>query len=152
VKIYIGASMADILKARQLAGFLGMNGHEITFPWFDLPDIAEEWPRSKRAMIAEKEVDGVRRADVGVFLAPGGRGMHVEIGVALGLRKPVLLIADLEPKFALFYEHALVRKLIAPSRGALLETLAQVGPKPSPSQTRSCTCGHAHCFACGEPW
>lgn len=112
VRFYVGAAMADMFTARKLAGHLQALGHGCTFPWFDLADTAEAWTGERRALIAEKEIEGVRSADVLVLIAPGGRGMHAELGAALALRKPVILCG--RPKFCLFYYHELVIRLDAP--------------------------------------
>lgn len=109
MKFYIAAAMADALEARRLAGHLAQRGHVCTYPWFDLADVGEAWTESKRRIIAEREIEGVRQAHTLILLAPGGRGAHAEFGAALALRKPVILCG--QPRFCLFYHHDLVTRL-----------------------------------------
>ena len=36
--------------------------------------------------------------------------MHAELGAALVLAKPVLILSETEPRFSLFYHHVLARR------------------------------------------
>lgn len=135
MKLYIGAGMADKDKARDLARVLKREGHEITFEWFALHDLEETWSDDKRAEVAEQEIDGVRRADAVLLIGPGGRGMHVELGAALVLGKPVALLVEADPKFSLFYHHEHVSWL-PPLRETVLAWLGA----PSPRRCPACLC------------
>lgn len=43
--------------------------------------------------VCEAEIAGVESADLVIVLLPGGRGTHVELGIAIGARVPVILHA-----------------------------------------------------------
>ena len=68
------------------------------------------------AEICQAEVDGVLSADRVIFLMPGGRGTHVELGLALASGKPVSMWSETESVFtpegrtSVFYHHRLVRR------------------------------------------
>jgi len=69
---------------RELHDHLLAAGWEITYDWtvhgsVRGPDVSRE----QVADVADREVDGVLLAQVVVVLLPGGRGAHVELGVAL---------------------------------------------------------------------
>lgn len=96
---YIAASLADRAAAEQLAGALVMRGHAITYLWWEQRDLrtifADASPLQAAAALAARsnaEIESIRRADLLVAILPGGVGTHVEIGVALGMGKPVILL------------------------------------------------------------
>ena len=59
--------------------------------------------------VAEKEIEGIRQAEIVIVLLPGGRGTHAELGAANILKKPVFIWAKddslffPEPQTCAFY-------------------------------------------------
>jgi nucleoside 2-deoxyribosyltransferase len=113
-------------EADALSIKLKAHGWERTFAWTDKDGADSEG----HAAIALAELKGVREADVLVVLLPGGYGTHVEIGAALALGKPVILLAPdrrtLEtPYLCVFHYHPAVTLLISeiPDIGAILACL-----------------------------
>ncbi len=60
-----------------------------------------DWTRNDRAdtfeklqSIGEYEKEGVKTADFLVALLPGGKGTHIEIGMAIGFGKPVYIYSE----------------------------------------------------------
>jgi hypothetical protein len=124
MKFYVAASLKDEAAARAVMDALRGRGHEITFDWVAEEERGAQWGEDKRREVAQLEIDGVRAADAVVFIAPGGRGAHCELGAALALGAPVLLVGVWE--FSLFYYHPNVTWL----RGVLRRDLTdeQHGP------------------------
>lgn len=83
-KFYLGTSLlnADIanssIKALEKAGF------QCSFNWTGIVEDFEELPAL--------EIEAIRAADFCVFLLPGRRGTHIEIGAAIALNKPTHLL------------------------------------------------------------
>lgn len=90
MKYYIATSLSrhddHNLVRDTLAGF----GHEITYDWTVHGSVRDQNADIIRR-VAMAETQGVQVADIVIVLLPGGRGTHVELGMALVLGKPVLL-------------------------------------------------------------
>ena len=94
-KFYIGTGLANRDQHNVVRDFLVGLGHEITYDWTVEED---DFSKGKEplAAIAQKEVDGIKAADYVVILWPGGRGMHVEMGVAISELKDVHFVTPIE--------------------------------------------------------
>lgn len=83
-------------------------GHEITYDWTTHGPV---WTRGKQVIAdtAVAERQGVESADVVVTLLPGGRGTHVELGIAMGKRRIIVLhstdpnVFEATPETCAFY-------------------------------------------------
>ena len=151
MNVYIAAATTDFEIVREVATALQRAGHVQTFDWTR----AEEVNGTQvRADLAEAEVEGVRRADLLVAIMPGGRGTHAEIGAALGLKKPILLVCfgswalsnSTSRKECLFYSHALVQKLVLTGAeivngmdalGAIVAAVQKLAPPAAVSEPRA---------------
>ena len=108
---YIASGLANASKARDVRRVLENCGWGLTYDWTQHGLIEAKYIRP---LFAVAETNGVRRADVLITVLPGGRGTHTELGIALGLSKPVILYAPdpglLEGNHGacLFYFHPLV--------------------------------------------
>lgn len=100
MKIYISTSLANQQAAELVAVLLRDRGHEITFYWWM---IDEPKTPSEKNMLSKNEIDAVKNANAVVFLPPGGRGCHMELGVALGLGIPIYGVAPVPKDSAMFY-------------------------------------------------
>lgn len=121
MKIYIASSFEHVDRVKLLAADLEGLGHSITCKWWErVFEIPGEGPtattelKKRYATMAREEfyklpetaisfkadVEGIRQADILVFLAsPDVRkynGAAVEFGIAYGLGKPCLLLGRLE--------------------------------------------------------
>jgi nucleoside 2-deoxyribosyltransferase len=119
MKFYVAASLKHEAAAKAVMDALRARGHEITFDWVAEEERGVEWTDEKRRAVAEMEIDGAADADALVFIAPGGRGAHCELGAALALGVPVLLVGDWE--FSLFYYHPGVTWLRGVTHGNLTD-------------------------------
>lgn len=85
-------------KARCILDALG---HEITFDW-TLKENATNYSNGIDSLreVGEKEMQGIRDAGFVVVLLQGaGRGTHVELGIALGMGKHVVIWSDTPSEF-----------------------------------------------------
>ncbi|WP_214874356.1 nucleoside 2-deoxyribosyltransferase [Exiguobacterium sp. CH10] len=88
MRFYVGSSFANIEEVRFIRDELKALGHTHTYDWTQ-----NERATSIDALrsIGEEEVSGIQSADFVVILLPGGKGAHVELGIALGMNKHVFL-------------------------------------------------------------
>lgn len=113
---YVGTLLARRQIAREVAAKLIEAGFKQTFDWTKVDDLtARPLGDAERGAVAVSEIDGVKAADFGVILLPGGRGTHAELGATLALGKHVYLHAFDDVHFigrdayiCAFYEHPLV--------------------------------------------
>ena len=91
MKIYLASSLSNAAAVRQMRDALRHRGHEITYDWTSHGS-AMAAGQARIAEVAAAELAGVRAADGVIVLLPGGRGTHVELGAALALAKPVIVV------------------------------------------------------------
>lgn len=133
LKYYLATKVENWAMANEIADNLETAGWVQTYRWTSHGSNGnvENLGLSVKKEVAELEVKGVLAADVLVVLAPGGRGTHTEIGVALGAGKPVIIWAEREKDFrssdgqiTTFYYHSLVTLLVCKKEEALKNILA----------------------------
>ena len=93
MKFYLAAGRQHRALAAAVIERLEGLGHECTFAWAAEENWQLGYDKPKTA--AELDRMGVCLSQAFIGLLPGGPGTHVELGMALALKKPVLLI-DLE--------------------------------------------------------
>lgn len=104
MKFYIASAISAVkqgyfVRCREALKKLG---HEIILDWsLLLSDEALKDENDFRQM-AESEKNAVKECDFLVFIRPGGRGSHIEMGLALAYKKPVFMLYDQEPENDLF--------------------------------------------------
>jgi nucleoside 2-deoxyribosyltransferase len=88
MKFYVASSFINIEQVRYVSGKLKSLGHIHTY----------DWTQNERAstledlkQIGKLEKDAVSKADFVVIILPGGKGSHIELGIALGLNKKIIL-------------------------------------------------------------
>jgi hypothetical protein len=114
-RFYISTKKDREHEANAISDALTELGWKRTFVWN-----AQEKNTERYGDIAQQEIDGIRDADVIVVMLPGGFGTHVEIGAALALGKPVILLSPdqktLETPYpCIFYHHAAVKLIVSES-------------------------------------
>ena len=82
MKIYVATGLERAAEARALAEELERHGHTITYKWYLHGSVQRDGPE-RIAEVAALEVNGVLTAEVFIALLPGGRGTHVELGIAI---------------------------------------------------------------------
>ncbi|TMU85039.1 group-specific protein [Bacillus sp. BHET2] len=88
MKFYIASSFANKDQVRFVSDQLKQNGFIHTY----------DWTKNEKAttfrdlqMIGQKEKDAIVDSDIVIVLLPGGKGSHVELGLAIGLNKRVII-------------------------------------------------------------
>ena len=112
MKIYVAAKYCDRDAVRVVYDDLRKNGHEITCDWTDHNIYTEDAPLEKKSSFAADDIDGVRNADavIALFIEERHqRGALIEIGAALGLGKPVMIVGDHEASSTLL-QHPLITR------------------------------------------
>ena len=89
--IYVATGLEHAHRARLVGCALRAAGHHITYDWTTHGSVQGEGSE-RLAEVAQAERDGVAVADLVIAILPGGRGTHVEIGMALGYGIPVALL------------------------------------------------------------
>lgn len=91
MKFYIASSFANQEMVKKLSRLLMQKGHEQTYDWTmnDRADSAEALSR-----IGQLEKNAVSACDVFFILLPGGKGSHIELGLALAGEKKVFLFSE----------------------------------------------------------
>lgn len=84
MKIYVASALENIGYIREVMGAFRRKGHEITYDWTEHGSVQESEP-DVICDVAGKEVAGIAAADVVLVVLPGGRGTHIELGIAVGL-------------------------------------------------------------------
>ncbi|MGI6665127.1 MAG: nucleoside 2-deoxyribosyltransferase [Christensenellaceae bacterium] len=90
MKFYIASKLKNHKQVQYLAQKLKAAGWHQTFDW---TNYLSAKPMDERSFMSlgQKEVDGVKNADVVIVLTPQGRGTHVELGMAIALGKIIYL-------------------------------------------------------------
>ncbi len=90
MKFYIASKLENYAQVQQLSALLTQQGWTHTYDWTVHGSVKETDVETLRA-VGQRELDGVRAADIVVVLTPEGRGTHVELGAAVALNKAVYL-------------------------------------------------------------
>jgi nucleoside 2-deoxyribosyltransferase len=112
-KFYIASRLENAETVRVLAKLLEERGWSLTYDWTKLGPVRDD----RLPDVAKAEITGVEWADVLILLLPGGRGAHVELGIALARGKKVLITSPTTDPFTLteatsaFYWAPNVRRL-----------------------------------------
>ncbi len=119
MRIYVASRFSRAAEAQNVADNLTKMGHEVTSRWHapDWTGIQEPISNRRSAKntdVAVADMNDIFRADAMVQLgedpnnlpANAGRGgRHVELGIALGSGKPVVIIG---PRETVFHHHFMV--------------------------------------------
>lgn len=135
MRVYIASKLNNIPRVRLLSEMLRARGHSLTYDWTvngpaykESASVAEN-NRTMRG-VAEAELGGIALADAVIVLLPGGRGTHVEIGAALALNKPVLIVGSESDHYpglpCAFYRHPFVRMVASDVPAIIADELASL--------------------------
>jgi nucleoside 2-deoxyribosyltransferase len=114
MKFYVASSFANKDKVQRVSSVLSELGYIHTY----------DWTRNDRAStlgqlqeIGELEKRAVMESDFLVALLPAGKGSHIEMGIAIGLDKPVYVLSPNEDVYdfsltSTFYHLPQVRLII----------------------------------------
>ena len=115
MKFYIGSGMKNCELVNYYAKLLKENGWEQTHDW--VKNISDDVSKDDMIKYASLESQGVATADVVIMLLPGGRGAHIELGMAMALNKKIFLCSTTEEEFSIentvaFYELPKITQLV----------------------------------------
>lgn len=98
MKVYIATSLGNWLAAKQLAWDLTRLDHQVVSRWHSAPPSVEAGLSHDAACdVAFGNYEDIDAADVVVLIAtPACRGALVESGYALGARKPVVAVGEID--------------------------------------------------------
>ncbi|WLR42176.1 nucleoside 2-deoxyribosyltransferase [Bacillus carboniphilus] len=96
MKFYIASSFQNKQQVIELSSILKENGHFHTYDW-----TKNQRANSLKALteIGEAEKQAVLDCDLFILLLPGGIGSHVELGMALALKKTIYIYAPSQEYF-----------------------------------------------------
>jgi nucleoside 2-deoxyribosyltransferase len=91
-KFYVASSFRNIVNVRYIARALENMGYVNTYDWTheSIGSVSTVTLDDLRS-IGQRERDAVIGADVIVILLPGGKGTHVELGIAIAQGKRTIL-------------------------------------------------------------
>lgn len=118
-KIYVASSLYNKTNVKALYKYLAYLQCTITYDWTTHGGVNDD---ASLKEIGLKEYQGVVDCDVLVMLMPARLGSHVELGIALALCKPVVIITngeDFEKKSFYFLDHVNIIRDIDALKGAL---------------------------------
>jgi len=95
MRFYLSSGIANIHNARYFIHKLKEAGFDQTFDWTQnvvTGDFSEHQKDYKR--IALQEINGIDFCDIFIALLPGGQGTHVEMGIAMGMLKPIIIASQ----------------------------------------------------------
>jgi hypothetical protein len=108
VKYYIATGLENATAHNELRDAMAARGHVLTYDWTTHGNVGH-LGQAAIAEVAKGEAYGVRRATVVIVLLPGGRGTHVELGMALAWGRMVILCSnepiEANPATCAFYWH-----------------------------------------------
>ncbi len=85
MKFYLAGKLTNREAISQIVESLKRAGHTPSYDWTTHGSMQHDpgaWPKT-----ADRELGGVQNADVVIVFLPAGRGTHVELGMALMIRK-----------------------------------------------------------------
>jgi nucleoside 2-deoxyribosyltransferase len=93
MKFYLASSFRNIATVNNVANQLKTRGYIQTYDWTKNAKAKEEQTFTFEDLkdIGQKEKNAVLEADIVVVLLPGGKGTHIELGIALGQGKRIFL-------------------------------------------------------------
>lgn len=97
-RFYIATGLTNHVMHNALRDMLLALGHEISYDW---TTHGPAWPKGIDyvRIVANDEFRGVVSADYTVVLLPGGRGTHVELGMAYTACSNLIIWADTDKAF-----------------------------------------------------
>ena len=130
IRYYIASRLENAPRGPDLKAILDARGCWVhTYDWTVHGSVQNEGEEVIRT-VARMEAHGVERADVVIVLLPGGRGTHVELGMAIGFGNAshILVLSESaeidfgqDGRTCAFYHHSDVDRVS--SWGALIDKL-----------------------------
>jgi len=117
MKVYVASKFENQEKVLEIYGKLRENGHEITVDWTKSDDKKAKRDHETARKYAERDIKGVKDADVFVLLTTDvpGKGRFIELGAAMTLNilndKPkIFVIGDYNTE-SIFFFHSVINRV-----------------------------------------
>lgn len=115
MKFYIGSGMKNCELVSKYANRLKEERWEQTYDW--VKHVNGDVTREEMTEYATLEKQGIVDSDIVIIVLPAGRGSHIELGMALALKKKIFLCSPTREEFNMentvaFYELPSVVKLV----------------------------------------
>ena len=133
MKYYIASGLENADVVKRISRVLQTAGHCHTYDWTGHGSV-QSAGEDRIKEVARNEFIGVRSADVVIVVLPGGRGTHVELGMAIALDKDIIICAapeDLyeQERICAFYLDQRVKICAGDINNWLVEILAYMNMK-----------------------
>lgn len=93
--VYVATSLLNADRAKLVISMFKEHGVAISYDWTTHGQVFDE---SELQKIGTAEANGVKNADLLFMMHPARTGTHVELGIAIGCGKPVIIVFDQEQK------------------------------------------------------
>lgn len=111
---YIATTLTNVDQYEFALNIFRPDGWELTYDWRTVGKVEDD---NMRPIIAMREQDAIIESFLVLMLLPAGRGTHVEMGMAIAYRKPVILLAETDEQLfgdygfpPCFYRHPNVHR------------------------------------------
>lgn len=98
MNFYVGSGMKNSELVNYYAKILKENGWNQTYNWVE--NINDDVSIEDMTQYAKLESKGIIDSDIVIILLPAGRGAHIELGMALALKKKVFLCSATKDEFS----------------------------------------------------
>lgn len=105
--VYVASSLHNIERARHVMSIFQSHGIEISYDWTARGQLFD--PEELR-ICGLAEYHAVKRSNLLFLIQPGRNGAHTELGIALGLNIPVVILEEQPVEQKTFYYLDWVRK------------------------------------------
>lgn len=127
--IYIASALSNVKKVQAVMKFFTDAGHGISYDWTKHGKYTED---VDLIAACKAESDGVANADVVLLLQPGLLGSHVELGIAIALKKSIVIIDDTGCERKPFYYSEFIARCSGVTNGitvclAMLDYIDKLG-------------------------
>ncbi len=119
MKYYIATSIERAPLHNLVRDDLQKLGYEITYDWTTHGSV-KHTSKVRLQEVAHLESQGVLISDFVLILLPGGKGTHVELGLAIASKKKVFIhsedpmVFEIGPQVCAFYHHPSAVRLSCP--------------------------------------
>lgn len=124
MKFYIGSGFKNADLVNEFSEKLQSHGWEHTFNWTKY--ISDYETIEDLIKYSELEQKGIEESDAVIIILPAGRGTHIELGMAIALKKKIYLYSSRKEEFDIentvnFYQLPSIEKIVGEIDDAINE-------------------------------
>lgn len=124
MKFYIGSGFKNVELVNEFSKKLQNHGWEHTYNWAE--NLKENETIEDLIEYSKLEQKGIEEADVVIIILPAGRGTHIELGMAIALKKKIYLYSSKKEEFDIentvnFYQLPSIEKIVGEIDDAINE-------------------------------